>query len=275
VLEVFMQLSEDELAHQEELQDLRAKFLQASLNYYQQFIEQTGDDRLLQADLARGHLQVAKILYEIGSTPEAEAALEEALQTQETLVRNNPDDRALRDGLRDMYWHLGVMRGGLQFWVVRQKPVQQHLQLTGEQVLRIEEIADAQGRRFKELLDPRNVDLSRARREYTDSVNTARRSVEDVLNAQQAERLDQIVLQWRRSSVFHDPAVAEPLRLTAAQKSRIREIQEAACQRDPQRAVSFHKQIFDVLTPDQKAQWQLMVGEPFEWRKDRRSRGQD
>ena len=82
MLDLFMNLSEEELAHRQDLQDVRAKLLQASLMYFQSFIKQSGDDPPLQADW-RSHLQVAKILYEIGSTPAAEEALEQALRTQE------------------------------------------------------------------------------------------------------------------------------------------------------------------------------------------------
>ena len=271
MLDFFMQLSEEELAHKEELQDVRAKLLQATLKYYQSFIEQTGDDPPLQAELARSHLQVAKILYEIGSTPAADQALEQALQTQETLVRDNPDDRKLRWGLYEMYHRLGVIRGR-QLWVVRKESVQEHLKLTAEQRRRIEEIADAYDRHREELRDTGNVDLSKARKEYREYVDAAQIAVADVLHAKQAIRLDQLVLQHRPTSALHDPAVAEKLQLTAAQKLRIRTIQEEAFQRDPKRAVCCDGQIFAVLTSDQMAHWKQMVGDDFEWSKRRRPR---
>jgi hypothetical protein len=90
MLDSFVQASIEDLAVSEGDQDIRQAVLLASLPYYQRFIEQTRDNPPLQTELAASHLRVAKILDAIGSTPEARAALEYSLETQERLVVNAP-----------------------------------------------------------------------------------------------------------------------------------------------------------------------------------------
>jgi serine/threonine protein kinase/tetratricopeptide (TPR) repeat protein len=257
MLEFFLKFSEEDLADEPELQDMRSKLLQASLKYYQDFIEQSGNDPPLQFELAKSHLHVARILHEIGSTPAAEAAIEQALRTQEALVRGRPDDVDLRDALFKMYRHLGVMRGRLQMKLVKIEKVQQHLQLTKDQVRAIDVIAEKQQSLYEAFRDSQHVDLSAMRERFQDDTEAAQRAIGDLLDSDQLHRLDQLVLQRRHTRAFTDPAVADTLQLTATQKATIRVIQN-----DRSRCSG---RIHEVLTDGQKKKWQELIGEPFSW----------
>ncbi len=78
IVDFFTGVSRDEMADRVELQPLRRMMLAAALDYYQDFIEQVGDNPSLQKELAASHLNVASILDAIGSKDEALEALEKA-----------------------------------------------------------------------------------------------------------------------------------------------------------------------------------------------------
>ena len=163
-----------------------------------------------------------------------------------------------------MYFHLGVIRGSMQFLLVSRKSVQEHLQLTEDQVEKIEAIAATQAQQFKDVLNSRTVDLSATRREYREQLDAAQRAVDSILDARQFTRLDQLAMQSRKTSALHDPVVADVLQLTAPQKLRIRTIQDEASRCNPRHARCCDRQVFEVLTPRQLAEWEKLTGEPFD-----------
>ena len=71
---------------------------------------------------------------------------------------------------------------------------------------------------------------------------------------------------------LYKSVVADALQLTAAQKLKIRTIQEEAFRRDPRSAFCCDKQIYEVLTDRQTAEWKRMKGDPFDFRKLRHRR---
>src|SRR5258708_33502648 len=117
------QIAAEELRDRPDLQEVRRKLLEAALAYYQEFIDQCGDDPSLQAELASSHVWVAGILHAIGSKAEAQAARERAVKILETL----PPDRG-RPG--------GFPPGGLPesstLPLLVQKPLQEELNLSEE-----------------------------------------------------------------------------------------------------------------------------------------------
>lgn len=266
MLDSFVQLSIDDLAASENDEDVRQAVLLSSLSYYQSFIEQTRDNPPLQAELAASHLRVAKILDAIGSTPEARAALEDALQTQERLVRERPFDEALRRGLFSMYFRLGVMRGGMPLMIVRQEAVQRHLGLRPDQVTRIRDATAEQDKRNKEFWNQPNADPAQLRKQFREHLDAALKSLAEILEPAQLQRLNEIVLQRQGIWALSTPEVADQLALTSSQRSAIFNIQEDAFRWPPHRhhfqGPSPDERVRQILTPQQQTAWQQMLGEP-------------
>jgi len=63
----FAKVSEDELANIPPLQGLRKRLLEATLEYYQDFIEQHRDDPSIRDELSASHARVVKILTELAA----------------------------------------------------------------------------------------------------------------------------------------------------------------------------------------------------------------
>ncbi len=103
-----------------------------------------------------------------------------------------------------------------------------------------------------------------------------------ILKPEQVKRFEEIQLQQSGASAFSSPRVQEGLKLTADQKTKLREIIEESSQamretfQDLQsdregamkKMAELRKQAtekaFGVLTEDQKKSWKGMAGEPFE-----------
>lgn len=266
MLDAFVQASIDDLTSKTTDDDIRQGLLLASLPYYQTFIEQTRDNPPLQAELAASHLRVAKILDAIGSTPEARAALERALETQERLVSERPHDQALRRGLFSMYFRLGLLRGGMPLTFARQEPVQTYLGLRPDQAARIREIAAEHERLHKEFWNLATADPAEARRTFREHLDDSLAALQSTLDPAQFQRLSQIVLQRQGVWALSTPEIADQLALTGAQRSAIYAIQEEAFRRSPHRRdagrASVDEGIRRVLTTEQLAAWQQMLGEP-------------
>jgi serine/threonine protein kinase len=271
MLDFFVQASVEDLAGLDGAQTVRGKLLRASLAYYDEFIQQSGDNPPLQAELAASHVRVAEILDEVGSTSAAKSALEQAVETQERLVREHPEDAELRRHLFAMYYRLGVMRGSLWVSLISNEATQEHLKITDEQRAKMSQIIADQQRAYQAFCDSRSVDLPKMRKEFQEHTAATRVAIAEALEPDQMERLEQIILQRRGTSAFGDPNIAEKLGLTAAQREEIASLQTGAYDalhgggtksaREP--FGTLEKRIKEVLTPAQQEQWQQMTGEPF------------
>jgi hypothetical protein len=271
MLDFVVEVSVDDLADIEEAEAPRARLLQASLDYYADFIRQAGDNPPLRAELAASHLRVAEILDGVGSTTAAKSAWEKALETQGRLVRENPDDKNLRRSLFNMYHQFGTFRGFLSLHLVAKKAVQTHLDLNDAQIAKIDEIHDEQQRVYREFCDSRSTDLGRMRKEYLAYKEASKEAIADTLNAKQMIRLDQIVLQRRGGRALSDPEIANELGLTANQREKITAIQDKPRFHFPwpdpggtvARSGILDRRIWEVLTSAQQQEWKEMTGEPF------------
>ena len=280
MLDSLVQVSVDSLAGVDNAEDARHELLEASLEYYQEFIEQASDNPPLQSELAAAHLRVAKILYAVGSTPAAKSALQEALETQERLVHENPHDPALRRGLFSMYLDQGVLAGGLHAMLLGRGTVQRHLKMKEDQVTAVEAVLEQQRQTRRQISDSRDVDVVEMRKAYQQQTESRHDAIADILDETQYQRLDQIVLQHRGTRAFSDDAVSSKLGLTAEQRVRISMLQNEAPPgrpRGPGRARHpfglRDERIWELLTADQKETWSQMTGEPFS--DDRRRWGPD
>ena len=108
----FTHVSENELLGIPSLQPLRKELLELSLQYYQDFIDQHGeDDPTLQADLAAAYSRVGKITAEIGSTYEAIQAHEKAVEIWRRLAAGGSDELPYRNRVSISYSKLGRLYG--------------------------------------------------------------------------------------------------------------------------------------------------------------------
>ncbi len=284
IVDFFTEVSEEELADRVELQGLRRMLLAAALDYYEDFIEQAGDDPSLQSQLASSHLRVAAILDEIGSKNEAIAALEKAKQIQEKLARSQPS--ASHAGLTAINRRLDSMRGRSELDLLDQQSVQEDLGLSPTQGERASQLVRERQEVWREL-HPRGFrdDLQTLTHEQWnarfDNLAAREKALADLLTAEQSKRLRQIVLQLRGRQALSDPEVATQLGLTKEQKDRIREINlerrrvlqsrgdaGPPAPRDRQERESSWRKISDpilnVLTEGQKSRWNALTGPPFE-----------
>jgi serine/threonine protein kinase len=282
IVDFFTEVSEEELADRVELQGLRRMLLAAALDYYEDFIEQAGDDPSLQSQLASSHLRVASILDEIGSKNEALAALEKAKQIQEKLARSQPSAALWQAGLTSIYRRLDTMRGRRELDLLAQQSVQNDLGLSAIQLERASQLLRERQEAWRQL-HPRGFgedsqNLTGEQRDATfEQLATLERALADLLSAEQRQRLRQIVLQGRGLQAFSDPEVAAELQLTQEQMDRIQALngQRRRAQWSPddpgppgarnrqEMGSLFRDQMLDVLSDEQKSRWSGLTGAPF------------
>jgi hypothetical protein len=270
MLDSLVQVSVDSLAGASDVEDVRLELLEASLEYYQEFIEQAHDNPPLQSALAAAHLRVAKILHAVGSTPAAKEAFRKALEMQEKLVRENPGDFGLRRTLFSMYQDQGILSGHLHAALLGKDEVQRHLQMTEDQVAAMEAVLEQQREARRRPNFWRDVDVVEMRTTYQQHTEARRKAIGEILDDTQRQRLEQIVLQRRGTHAFSDDLVSSQLRLTAEQRVRISMIQNEPPPDHRKEGrwdfYSFgdrHRRIWELLTDEQKDKWVEMTGEPF------------
>jgi serine/threonine protein kinase len=257
------QISEEELADNPELREVRRRLLETALDYYQEFIELAGDEPAIQAELAASHLRVANILNEIGREDEALASFEKAQRIQEFLERSNP--AAVVPKPEPLFAPFsGRPRPVSQQRLLTQKSVQEELQLTSDQVQKINQLAEKRppanfGKHMRFPGPPRS-----------DDALALDQLVADVLKPEQKHRLQQIAMQQLGTFAMGDPQIARGLGLTPEQTDRIRTLRDelrgpAGKAADAPRAErSINDKIMETLTDEQKTKWKEMLGEPFQ-----------
>jgi serine/threonine protein kinase len=269
MLDFFSQVSAEELANKPDVRDVRRKLLEGALDYYQNFIKQCPDDASTREELARSHLRVANLLNEIGATADALEALEEAHR----ILQKKPDAERPRPA-SDL--RLDWLRNGGPLLLLEQSSVQEELKLTGEQA---RQVARLGFRRRTAFWDSPNASLERWRGKF-EELAAQEDAVLAGLHPDQARRLKQIAWQKGGVSAFGDLELTEALQLTPEQKKSIRAIQEQARRaawiaprpggsrpEDWKKAADAwrksREQALAVLSPDQEAIWQELIGEPF------------
>lgn len=275
IVDFFTEVSEEELADKTELQGLRRMLLAASLDYYRNFIDQSGEDLSLHAQLAKSHLRVASILDEIGSRPEALAALERARQLQEKLVRHHPSVPELQMGFFAIYTRFGFVHGGRELHLLGQKAVQDDLVLTEDQV---RTVGQFRNERLNSSHDFRDLSVEEWSKRF-ERLTAQETALSAMLTAEQTKRLQQIALQLRGGEAFSDPEIARALALTDVQEKAIDELHEdmrrSFGQRPGERREWKRGQdpgkwiwnpIWELLTEEQKAKWSEMTGPPLKGR---------
>jgi Spy/CpxP family protein refolding chaperone len=181
----------------------------------------------------------------------------------------------------------GGMAAGQVGMLLRNESVQKELKLDKDQVTKVNEAIEKVSQQHQgEFAKLRELSSPEERRTKGQELGQAAsadalKSVSDILNKDQLARLKQIELQQSFAEAFTRTDVADALKLTDEQKTKIKTIIEDARKEAQearqggggfgqggfQRMLEMRKQTADkavaVLTDDQKKTWKEMTGEPF------------
>jgi serine/threonine protein kinase len=280
MLDLFTQISEDELADRPDLKNIRRKLLGAALVYYRDFSDQARDDPSTQAELAASHLRVARILDEIGTRPAALAAFEKARDAQEKLVTAEPGRPDLQKGLVQIYNRINYLNGNGRLLLLTQKSVQDELKLDPAQAARVAALSKEQRGSLWNARKQGPPSKEALRNKFMEMAQAAERAIAGILTADQGTRLRQIALQQQGGYALADRDTALALGLADDQQQRIGEILDQAAKafwhnhwrggHHPHPGVSFAEarkstqdKLLAVLTPEQTLHWQALTGVPF------------
>ena len=241
VVDLLVQVCEEELADAPpHLQGVRKRLLEMALRYYQDFIEQQQGNTGVQAELEGGKNRLRRILDDLST-------LQGAHQLFLMMDSAFWKDSNLSDAQRDQIVKLGAR------W--------------SEQ-------------RLTYFSNQRQLTPEVSRQEFLKLAKEHEDALAEILDAEQLQRLRQIALQSQGTLAFHEPRVVDALRLTTAQKQKIREIENsmfaAMWPRQPEKGGPIdhrkrmeegvrnaRERILAILTPEQAAQWRNLTGEPF------------
>jgi len=179
--------------------------------------------------------------------------------------------------------------GGGGAMLLTNKGVQKELKVTEEQASKLEVFARETQQKNREEMQKLG-DLSQEERrakmqELAPAHHAAlMKGLGEILEPKQVARFEQIQLQQAGAMAFSTPRVQEKLKLTADQKTKIREIgeesgtamrgvfqefqndREGAMKKMAELRKESANKIQAVLTDDQKKTWKEMTGEPYEVR---------
>jgi serine/threonine protein kinase len=102
-------VGETELLYVPQMEPVRRDLLQDALRFYQEFLRERGDSRVVRAEAAGAYTRVGKIQSQLGQSDEAEAAFRQAATLLEELLAESPDDPALGNDLAGVHNNLGVL----------------------------------------------------------------------------------------------------------------------------------------------------------------------
>ena len=109
-------------------------------------------------------------------------------------------------------------------------------------------------------------------------------SSQNVFDANQRARFNQLQLQYRGYQSFNDPAIAQRLNLTSAQNARLRDYEQVYDQQltnfykfqsvDPnvmstrfgELRNDLNRRVDGVLSPEQQVIWKQLTGDPYQFR---------
>ena len=236
-----IRVSEEELAHRPGMEGLRKRLLASALVYYQEFVDQRSSD------------------------PGAQAELRDTTQQVETILAD-----------------LAVLRAAGELYLLIQPSALDDLRLDEGQRAKVAELSARAGKRWLESFgDPARLPRAAERVRLTlEQARANEAEVDAILTPSQHLRLRQIALQSEGSGAFREPEVVDVLRLSPAQRERIRAIEEeglfsqmreirsAAAPGDggkprAPKARSTMEGVLGVLTSEQLRRWRELAGEPI------------
>jgi serine/threonine protein kinase len=223
--------------------------------------------------------------------------LEHALGYYQKLIaeRGDADDKGVLAANLERVQHilddLAVMQGDRLVPLLDEPAVLDDLRLSGERRKEITAMMHSRGERFRKLLW-KPVPLEEKRPDLLALARDSEAAVEKILTREQLGRLRQINLQRQGTRAFEDPEVSTTLKLTAAQREKIRLIAYETFRTfsggprgfGPKPGKSpdpppdpMDRIVKTVLTAEQAQQWQKLTGEkgppppapPWLWRDHR------
>jgi Spy/CpxP family protein refolding chaperone len=182
----------------------------------------------------------------------------------------------------------GQRGGGMQMLSIPE--VQKELKLTPEQITKLEAKQQEQRDAMREAFQSAGQDREAMQKMMADMQAMQKKAVNEILDANQQKRFGELELQQQGPmAIAARKDVAEALKITEEQKSKIEDIQRKSQEemrnamtgldfrsmspddrqkmmtkmQDAQKATA--DKIAGVLTDDQKKQWASMLGEPFKF----------
>jgi serine/threonine-protein kinase len=95
------------------VQPLRKRLLAATLQYYQEFLQERGDDPALKAELAATYFGIGEISSATGSQTKALDAYGRALALYQELARAHPDDPRYQADMAHALGNMGLMQAAI------------------------------------------------------------------------------------------------------------------------------------------------------------------
>ena len=232
-------LAQEEISDNSEIQNLRRRMLEASLAYYEEFIELRREDRTAQAELEATRDRVKNILADLVlSARGGPAVSSQAPGRDRRLEIDQGSETPVGDLVKKSEKNLQNLFGSYQ----RRAPTR--------------------GKKNSSRWCSNEATLA------------------EIFEPEQLKRFRQIALQCEGPMVFREPEIANALKLTPIQKRRIRAIEAGIITENDGREVpippntpswkvreerrkSEMRQILQILTEEQVAQWRELTGEPF------------
>jgi serine/threonine protein kinase len=262
VVDLLTQVGEEELSDVPHTREVRRKILDTALNYYEEFLREREGDPALQAELEAARQRVSRVLGELS-----------LLQSGSKLI-----------------YHARYLLA---------PDVQRELDLGDDEIasLRDAEQRFSQARfdiPFKEFL---SLSPTEKRAKFQSHAMEYERAIKTELSPGQRTRLAQIALQEQGFDAFRNLEIMEDLKLTKAQRERIRAHLDDAflasmqfggpVQRGRQQRRSAEEReqyaqfknktmnnVLSVLTPEQREKWNAMTGPTFRGSAYERMRGE-
>mgnify|MGYP001045004619 CR=1 FL=1 len=171
-----------------------------------------------------------------------------------------------------------MMGAGLAGLLLQRPDVQRELNLTEQQKTQVQQMQESMRAAWQEL---RNLPPQERRQKMEEL--RQKNDPTKVLNESQKKRLRELELQAMGPMAFLQPEVADELKLTQEQRSRLQGIvtqqmqqlrerfqgggfgQGQGIQNFQQMREQMEKQMLEVLTPAQREKWQQMQGKPFQF----------
>ncbi len=166
--------------------------------------------------------------------------------------------------------------GAVELMLLRQTSVHEELKLTKEQVEKIDTFADGQWKKAQEI---HKLEPEKAKPMWEELGKANEKFIADTLKPEQHKRLEQIGMHVAGLIWVLEPKVSKALNLTDDQKTKIKEFHKTAHKEVEEVMHSadkagreakleelkkaHRKELYSVLTDEQKAKWKEMAGEPF------------
>jgi hypothetical protein len=183
--------------------------------------------------------------------------------------------KRLRKALDD----LSIMESAWQLALLGEKSVQVDLALEQSARKHIDSMVEKFSAEWQELLrDAPALTPAQRRDRFLESARTNKRDVQSILDKNQIKRLQQIRLQLQGFMAFNEPEIIATLQLTESQRQALRQIEgetfmfmkdrgniakEVTRESRKKLLLSAMEKSLAVLTPNQRSQWQSLLGSTF------------